>query len=95
VKDATKDKRIQYPEAAKNERIATILGVPLQAKGAIACALRIYTSRPRAFKKEEIQFLTAIAEVGTLAIQNAQLHQRLLEEEKELKFGWSGWFEGS
>jgi GAF domain-containing protein len=74
--DATSDPRLERLEAKRAEGIASILSVPVQAGGRFIGALSLYTATRRDFSKEEIEFLSALAEHGGIAIQ----HARLLEQ---------------
>ena len=44
ISDVTKDPRLQYPDEAQNEGIASILSVPVQVNQKTMGALRVYTS---------------------------------------------------
>ncbi len=44
ILDTSNDSRVQYPEEAKKEGIASVLSVPITVKGQIIGVLRIYTS---------------------------------------------------
>lgn len=77
IEDAARDPRIQYPEEAKQEGIASIISVPMILRGAIIGVLRLYTSVPCRFTEEDIDFLSALAIQSGLAIENARLHELL------------------
>ncbi len=47
IQDTSNDPRIQYPEEAKREGIASVLSVPMTVKGQIIGVLRIYISEQR------------------------------------------------
>ena len=73
IHDATKDTRVKTHELKKKEGIASILVVPVMVKERVKGVLSLYTGKPRIFSQEEIQFLTALAEQGGLAIERARL----------------------
>ncbi len=75
IKDAYNDPRIQYPDAMRDEGINTILSVPVIAGEKVIGVLRLYSAEPRDFNEEEIEFISALAEMGGLAIANARLYQ--------------------
>ncbi len=75
IKDAPNDPRIQYPEAMRTEGIDTILSVPVIAGEKVIGLLRLYCAEPRDFSEEEIEFISALAEMGGLAIANARLYE--------------------
>ena len=72
INDATKDDRIQYPDAAKKEGIVSILSVPVSVKKKVIGELRIYTSHPRKFSDNEIRFISRLGEMGGTTIENAR-----------------------
>jgi GAF domain-containing protein len=75
VENAPVDDRIQYREEARAEGIASILSVPMLVKGRIIGVLRIYTAEPRRFSQKELDLISAIAEIGTIAIDNARIFE--------------------
>lgn len=77
IEDATTDARVQYPEYAKKEGIASMLSVPMLLKDKVIGVLRLYTAKPRRFLDSEIDFAQSMAEFGALALQNARLHENL------------------
>jgi len=79
ILDAQNDPRIQYRKEKAEEGIASILSVPVEIHNQVIGMLRLYTSSPRSFNEEEIEFVSAICEMAGLAIINA----RMYEKEKE------------
>ena len=77
---ASEDPRIQYPQEAAREGIASILSVPLSCRGRVIGVLRLYTAEPREFTETEMNFAEALAEVGALAIENASMHEAIKED---------------
>ena len=77
--DAQNDPRIQYRKEKAEEGIASILSIPVQIHDKVIGMLRLYTSSPRSFPDEEIEFASALGEMAGLAILNA----RMYEKEKE------------
>jgi len=75
VKDAHNDSRIQYRAEKAREGINTILSVPVVAKDKVIGVLRLYSEEPRDFTGEEIEFVSALAEMGGLAIANAKIYE--------------------
>lgn len=84
VENAPADDRIQYREEARAEGIASILSVPMLVKGRIIGVLRIYTAEPRRFSEKEIDLISAIAEIGAIAIDNARTFEAKGAELSEL-----------
>ncbi len=75
VKDACSDPRIQYPEAMRAEGIASVLSVPVIASDKVIGVLRLYSAEPHAYSDEDIEFVSALAEMGGMAIVNARIYQ--------------------
>lgn len=93
VPDATNDHRIQYPEDAKKEGIASILSVPMSVKDKIIGVLRIYTSEQRGFSDVEAEFITGLAEIGSIGIENARMYSLLKSDHEKLMKEVHQWFE--
>lgn len=75
IADVARDSRVQYPEALGREGIRAILSVPVVARGRVIGALRLYAKQSRPFTDEEIEFASALAEMGGLAIANARVYE--------------------
>jgi GAF domain-containing protein len=78
-RDATSDPLLNNHEVKKAEGIASVLAVPAMVKGKLHGGLCVFTSSPRDFSKKEIEFLSALAEQGGMAIQHAQLIEQMRE----------------
>lgn len=77
IKDVTTDSRFQYPEAAKEEGLVSILVAPLLVERKPLGILRVYTGESRDFSQDEQDFLMAVAHISAIAIQNARMHDTL------------------
>ncbi len=77
IPDVSTDTRFQYVEAAKREGIVSVLCVPLEVRGDAIGVMRVYTSEPCTFHEDDIQFLTVLAQLAALAIENANLYESL------------------
>ncbi len=75
IKDAGRDPRIQYPDAMRAEGICSVLSVPVIAGEKVIGVLRLYSAEPHDYSDEDIEFVSALAEMGGLAIANARLYQ--------------------
>lgn len=85
IYDATSDPRIQYPQEAKEEGIATLVAIPILVKGQVIGVMRMLTAEPREFTMDEIDFACAVAELGGQALVNAQMYEAKLKELEFLK----------
>lgn len=77
IRDATSDPRVENHEVKIAEGIASILDVPVTVSDKVIGILALYTAEPRDFTEDEIDFLTALAEQGGMAIEHARLLERI------------------
>jgi len=95
VADATTDMGVQYKEEKKKEGIVSILCVPIMGRDRAIGVMRLYSSTRRSFSQEEVMMVSALAQQGGLAIQNASMYLMLENEMKDLKedlWGLKSWF---
>jgi GAF domain-containing protein len=85
IYDVSDDPRIQYPDAAKKEGIASILSVPIVVAGRFIGALRIYTSEHWEFTLEDVNFVQAMAQIAGMAIEMARQYKGLKDSIEILK----------
>lgn len=78
IYDAANDPRLQYPEAAEKEGIASILSVPIQVNQSTMGALRVYTSEPWEFTLQDVNFVYALAQIAGMSIRLARYSKGLL-----------------
>ncbi|MCK4353849.1 MAG: GAF domain-containing protein, partial [Dehalococcoidia bacterium] len=77
VPDAGKDERIQHPQIAEEQRVHSILGVPILDKGETIGEIRVYTREPGQFSEADKNFLSSVADVSAVLMERAELHQLL------------------
>ncbi len=77
IYDVSDDPRLQYPDAALKEGIASILSVPIVAGGQTIGALRVYTSEQWEFTLEDVNFIQAMAYMAGMAIDMARHYKGL------------------
>lgn len=77
IHDVRTDPRFQYQEAARREGIVSVLCVPLEVHGKAIGVIRVYTSEPSVFNQDDIHFLSVLASLAALAIENASLYDSL------------------
>jgi bifunctional protein TilS/HprT len=82
IADATKDKRVQYPQIALAQGISSILGIPVLEKGEAIGEIRIYTREPRQFSEADKDFLLSVADICAVIFERAELHQLLEQDYK-------------
>ncbi|HEV2579234.1 MAG TPA: GAF domain-containing protein [Ktedonobacteraceae bacterium] len=75
IQDVRTDTRFQYAQAAIREGIVSILCVPLEVHGEAIGVMRVYTGEPCTFHQDDIQFLSVLARLAALSIENANLYE--------------------
>ena len=79
----------KYPRAlriaVKDEKIKSLLSVPLMAKGKIVGVLNIATKIRHHFKSDEIRLITLIGNQIGVAIENSKLYKEIRESENKYK----------
>ena len=73
IYNVAEDPRLQYPEEAVKEGIASILSVPMMLRGRPIGCLRLYTSEPWEFKMQDLTFIQAVAEIIALVLENIRV----------------------
>jgi GAF domain-containing protein len=82
----------QYPQAAEQEGIRSLLVLPLQVRGTSVGVMWLYSGQVRQFGAEEINFAMAVVNLDAIAIENTTLHEALKERLKALKTDADGWY---
>jgi signal transduction protein with GAF and PtsI domain len=85
IYDVNDDPRIQYPEAAKKEGIASILSVPMIIGERIIGCLRVYTAAPWEFGLNDVNFVQAVAQVVGMALEMCRINKGYKESIDILK----------
>jgi len=71
ILDVETDPRVHFKELALQEQIASILSVPVVARGETVGILRVYSRTRREFTSAEEQFLVAVADLAGVALESA------------------------
>ncbi|MDA8405843.1 MAG: response regulator [Deltaproteobacteria bacterium] len=80
VDEASFEEKLQYPDAARQEGIVSILSVPLSLKGSIIGCLRIYSSDNRRYNDREMGLIGKFSKQSALAIENAILYETMRKD---------------
>ena len=75
----------QFPEIARREGLISLLSAPLVYNGQSLGTLNVYTGEARVFSNDEISTLNALAELSAVAIEKAQLYERTVDVEEQLR----------
>lgn len=79
------DNRLQFPAEARKEGIASILSLPLKIQKTILGALRLYSSEPKLFSRDEMDLLTKFADKAAHALENAMAYENVRKDIEGLK----------
>ncbi|MBF0232403.1 MAG: GAF domain-containing protein [Desulfamplus sp.] len=85
IYDTSDDPRLQYPEAAQKEGIASILSVPIVCAGNVIGALRLYTEEKWEFTLDDVNFVQAMAQITGMAIEMARQYKGMKDSIEILK----------
>jgi predicted Fe-Mo cluster-binding NifX family protein len=77
--DVTDDPRIQYPEAAIKEGIASVLSTPIIIGDQLIGCLRVYTAEPWEFTLNDVNFVQAVAQMVGMAMEMCRVNNGLRE----------------
>ncbi len=75
IYDVTDDPRIEYPEQAEKEGIASLLGVPIISHNKVIGALRLYTESPWEFSFNDITLVQAVALICGMAMDMCRMYK--------------------
>lgn len=85
IYDVMDDPRLQYPDEAKSEGISSILSVPIQIHGKILGAIRVYSAEPWEFTLNDVNFVSALAQIAGMSIKMARYSKGMLSSIEVLK----------
>jgi len=85
ISDVADDPRIQYPDAAKKEGIASILSVPIVVREKPIGVLRVYSGTPWEASLDDVNFVQAVAQIAGMAIEMSRMYKGLKDSIEILK----------
>ena len=85
VSDVSDDPRVQYPEAAQKEGIASILSVPIILGERVTGCFRVYTAERWEFTLNDVNFVQAVAQVVGMALEMCRVNKGLKDSIDILK----------
>ncbi len=78
IADVRSDSRFQYPQQASEEGLVSLVVVPLTAHGnKVIGVLRVYAAETRTFTEDELEFISCIANLCGIALENARMFHAL------------------
>jgi signal transduction histidine kinase len=75
----------QNKDMARREGLVSLLSAPLIFGGRPIGTLNVYAGQARSFSNEEINTLTALAELSAIALERARLYERVVDVEEQLR----------
>jgi GAF domain-containing protein len=93
ILDARTDPRIALINETVQERISSMLYVPLMSRDTVIGVLCLYTNRPYEFSSAEVFMMRAIGEQAALAIRNAQMYATIKRRYDNVVDDFQQWFE--
>jgi len=90
VEDTRSDYRFDIDKARVDESrvIRSLMSAPLMVGNKALGILRVESAREKSFTTEDLRFLTTIGDLGSVAIENAQLYERV--EQLAIRDGLTG-----
>ncbi len=85
IYDVSDDPRLQYPEEAQREGIASILSVPIQISDKLLGALRVYSSTPWKMTLNDVNFVNGLAQIAGLSISVARYFKGIKSSIEDVK----------
>jgi GAF domain-containing protein len=83
--DVSDDPRLQYPNEAQKEGIASILAVPIIIGEKLIGSMRVYTAEPWEFTLNDVNFVQAVAQVVGMALEMCRINKGLKDSIDILK----------
>jgi GAF domain-containing protein len=95
VEDAVNDERTRFKKELAEEGVGSMIIAPITVREKVIGILRLYSPVKRSYPQDVITLVQALAHQGGLAIQNASMYLKLIEDQKALEAEvWShrSWF---
>jgi len=95
--DVAMETGFQYPREMLEEGIRSVHAIPLTVPDRtdggtrVIGIMRVYSAQPHRFSEDEIAFIQAIASLGAIAIENAQLYDENKRKADRLQPDEEGW----
>jgi signal transduction histidine kinase len=75
----------RHTELARQEKLVSLLSVPMTFGQTVIGALNVYTGEPYRFSNQDIKILGALANLAAIAIEHARLHEKIVAVEEQLR----------
>lgn len=85
VPDKWKDRRYRYIPELRGEDFASMVSVPMLARGRVVGVLNVHSRAARNYGEDDLALLSQVGNLMARAIENARLYGRLAEREEMLE----------
>ncbi len=75
----------RHTEMARKEGLVSLLSVPMTVVETAIGALTVYTTVPYHYSNQDVKILSALANLAAIAIENARLHEKIVDVEEQLR----------
>jgi signal transduction histidine kinase len=75
----------QHIELASRDGLVSLLSVPMVFGESVIGALNVYTGEPYRYSTQDIKILSTLASLAAIAIENARLHEKMVQVEEHLR----------
>jgi signal transduction histidine kinase len=75
----------RHTELARREGLVSLLSVPMAVGDAVIGVLNVYTAEPYRYSNQDVKILSALANLAAVAIENARLHEKIVDVEEHLR----------
>lgn len=75
----------RHAEMARKEGLVSLLSVPMIVVDTAIGALNVYTAAPYRYSNQDVKTLSALANLAAIAIENARLHEKIVDVEEQLR----------
>ena len=75
----------RHIELASRDELVSLLSVPMMFGESVIGALNVYTGEPYRYSTQDIKILSTLASLAAIAIENARLHEKMVQVEEHLR----------
>ena len=85
ISNVQESDQYRHTELARKEGLVSLLSVPLTSSEDAVGVLSVYTAEPHRFSNDQILLLTALASLSSVAVRKAQLYEKIVDAEEQLR----------
>ncbi|MFC1947761.1 hypoxanthine phosphoribosyltransferase [Chloroflexota bacterium] len=84
ISDVSTDDRVQYPETVNKSGIRSVMAVPILIDGKSVGSIRVYTGEVYEFTNQDMNFVSTMANLTSIAINNHMLRDMTVQIRKDV-----------